>query len=235
MSGVSFNLVSFQVEFINNLESIRKVREIIEAHPELVSLGLSMHAPDDNISTESIKNELSEILNVLSKFNYFRHLLISGVGRDSLVDIAVLINFLQKTPILETLRLQSTNLGNAGVIEIADALNENNHLIHLDLSDNQIEVEGVKAIADALKKNNQLTHLDLSRNQIEVEGAMAIINALKKNNQLTQLYLSYNQIEVEGAKAIANALKKYNQLTHLDLSGNQIEVEGAKANQLLMH
>ena len=92
--------------------------------------------------------------------------------------------------------------------ELQTYLNSNNDQKSWHLIGAQIGDKDARAIAEALQTNSKLTHLDLENNDIGVDGATEIEKALTGNTTLTTLYLPYNNIGVEGARAIAGALKE---------------------------
>ena len=84
--------------------------------------------------------------------------------------------------------------------------------------------EGIIALADALAKNNSaLKTLILWSNTITDVGAIALANALKSNvTRIEHLDLSNNYILDAGAKALGEALISYPYMKKLDLRGNNI-------------
>ena len=75
---------------------------------------------------------------------------------------------------------------------IAEALQENKYLNHLDLGGNNITDEGAVALAKALEINRSIEWLDLSHNDIGDFGAEAFLKTIKNNRNLTQLNLYEN-------------------------------------------
>lgn len=63
---------------------------------------------------------------------------------------------------LKRLFLNSTSLPSEGAIALAEFLPESHHLLHLDLTDNLIDISGVLALAVSLKMNHALRCLDLN-------------------------------------------------------------------------
>jgi len=123
------------------------------------------------------------------------------------------------------LSLSSNQIGDAGVIFLANSLENNVVLKKLFLSDNRIGDQGAGALARALKGHLSLEYLGLNNNKIGNVGAIEVSNNLGKNNNLVLecLLLRNNCIEDEGARAIVMAFNKLKTLFRLDLRNNQIE------------
>lgn len=138
-------------------------------------------------------------------------------------------------PPLTTLTMKSNSFDN--ITPFCDWLKNNNRLVHLDLSDNQIV--DISCIGIALKTNKTLTTLDLSDNQIV--DVSSIGEALESNKTLTTLLLAKNRIiccvnrgnddngypiVVPNSTSIKNALKNNRTLTELDLGGMKHLIDG---------
>ena len=91
-----------------------------------------------------------------------------------------------------TMWLSNHNIGDAGAIALAGALEKNTVLTTLYIGGNNIGDAGAAALAGALKKNTVLTWLRLSSNNIGNAGAAALSGALEKNTVLTTLELQRN-------------------------------------------
>lgn len=96
-------------------------------------------------------------------------------------------------------------------------LNNNEHLIHLNLSRCNIDDDGAKMIADALKLNKTLQILDLTRNLISHEGAIAIGESLKTNDTLTVLKLDNGIISPDNRTEIVDVFEKNYSLMNLTI------------------
>eukprot|EP01028_Stygiella_incarcerata_P003669 TRINITY_DN1763_c0_g1_i7.p1 TRINITY_DN1763_c0_g1~~TRINITY_DN1763_c0_g1_i7.p1 ORF type:complete len:125 (-),score=24.95 TRINITY_DN1763_c0_g1_i7:442-816(-) len=101
---------------------------------------------------------------------------------------------LEKNSSLLRLNLRSNrNVGNAGLVRIAEALEINTSLKTLDLSDCEIGSITAIRIAEMLEKNSSLLNLDLSYNirmGMRQEGVVLIAEALEGNTSLKTLKLS---------------------------------------------
>ena len=144
--------------------------------------------------------------------------------------IESLVQDLGHCPNLTQVDLRYNDIDDEGS-KIITKLFKSHKIVSLNLSCNNIGDEGVISIANALSHNPNLTFFDLSTNNFGNEGIIKIGNALSQCPNLTNLNLSYNKFGDEGATNIANALyiSQYSKLTHLDLSNNNIGVEGSKS------
>ena len=132
-------------------------------------------------------------------------------------------------------RIISTEIGDAGVIAVANALQDSHTLHRLDLSSNSISDDGAVALAEALHHNSTLTWLDLSDNSISDDGAVALAQALNHNsNRYIYLHLSDNSISDDGAGALAHALHRTH-IIELLLPNNSISDDGAVALAEALH
>ncbi|OWZ22569.1 hypothetical protein PHMEG_0002711 [Phytophthora megakarya] len=114
---------------------------------------------------------------------------------------------------------------------IANMLQVNPMLVHLDLSWNYLRLESSIALANSIRDNRTLVELKLAYNACADAGAMMFGEALRFNQSLQMLDLSYNSIGVKGAMVLANAIRSNRTLRTLQLNGNNIGREGG---QLLM-
>ena len=76
---------------------------------------------------------------------------------------------------------------------IAAALSRNNHLLSLDLWNNDIGERGAGAISEAMFINTTLQELDLGSNAIMDSGFLVVVNALGSSS-LVKLLCRVNQI-----------------------------------------
>jgi protein phosphatase 1 regulatory subunit 37 len=63
---------------------------------------------------------------------------------------------------LKRLFLSSTHLASAGAIALAEFLPESTSLLHLDLTNNALDLAGVMALNSGLKGNHVMRCLDLN-------------------------------------------------------------------------
>jgi Ran GTPase-activating protein (RanGAP) involved in mRNA processing and transport len=93
-----------------------------------------------------------------------------------------------------------------------------------------MRVTGLPSLCEVLKKNTSLEHLNLSQNELDVESVTLICTALQKNKTLKELDLASNRFECEGVTPLTDLLphasskqKSESQLQSLRLSHNRIQ------------
>ncbi|MDF3054681.1 MAG: hypothetical protein K0Q74_588 [Gammaproteobacteria bacterium] len=131
---------------------------------------------------------------------------------------------------IRILRLDCTNCGDEGAIQMARVLAENNsELVTLSMGGNRIGPQGAFALAKALNVNKGLRTLSLLGNSLGDEGAMQIARLLSDNvSDLDTLALGGNGVGPKGAAALAEALAVNQSLQILSLAHNPLEIEGVR-------
>ncbi len=83
-------------------------------------------------------------------------------------------------------------------------------------------------IAQALQKNKKLRHLNLYRNSVDVDGARALRELLKVNSTLQFLDVGFNRLREKGIKAITDGIAENptSNLSHLGVRFNFIKDDG---------
>ena len=117
------------------------------------------------------------------------------------------------TSILEI--LESNQADNLKVVALEEALKKENSL---DLSDKNITDADVINLAEALKNNDTVTHLNLSNNQLYKKSAEALALTLSENKTLSHLNIGYTGIGIPGLLAFAKTLETNQTLKELNLS-----------------
>jgi Ran GTPase-activating protein (RanGAP) involved in mRNA processing and transport len=153
--------------------------------------------------------------------------------------------------------LAGNNFGDSGCTTIISALNEQDSLKTLDLSENGAATASGTAMGAMLIVNFTLTHLYFSYNSLSGAGARAACQGLAQNNTLETLMLQWNglgddktmevlgnalmtcslkilsiaenRIKLKGACILASTLELGTSLEALDLDGNKIGQIGARA------
>ena len=110
--------------------------------------------------------------------------------------------------------------------KIIEAIKVNKTLLKLDASFTKIRDEDY--ISDCLKINKSLKELNISGNMITSNGAKEIATAIRVNTTLKKLDLSCNKISDDGVGFISDGLKNNNSLQELNISRNEITSEGAQ-------
>lgn len=80
----------------------------------------------------------------------------------------------------------------------------------------------MKILSDAIKENESLLRLNLSKNNLKNESFDSIIEMMDNHVYLRELYLHWNNFTGKGAKKWFEYLANDNKLKVLDLSWNDI-------------
>ncbi|MCE3232619.1 MAG: hypothetical protein K0R98_876 [Rickettsiaceae bacterium] len=169
--------------------------------------------------------------------------------------INLLASAIAESTNLQHVDISQNDIGPAGAVKLAEALQINKSLKLLFISSNKIGDDGAKAMLKALEKNTILERFDIGcqLGQIKVETIVSFIEntnlkglgihncnlgcaevteiaaALKKSTRMQHLDIYTNRIGETGATAIAEALKINTSLQQLDISNNKIGNAGATA------
>ena len=156
--------------------------------------------------------------------------------------IKTICDFIEKySNKVSRLILARNNIGDKGVEVVTNMLEDNDYILHLDLSSNDIGVKGGNKIFKTLIHHQSLISLNISslegvnRNRISSEGAKLIEDVLKTNHFLEYLNVSGNSIKNEGVKYIMSGLDNNPTLKYLDISKNEIDEKGAENIMLFLH
>ncbi|KAI9032742.1 hypothetical protein CLU79DRAFT_830579 [Phycomyces nitens] len=112
-----------------------------------------------------------------------------------------------------------------GLGPVAQALYNNQSLLHLSLKDCHIGPDGCSLLAEALLSNQWLQTLDLSGNPLgkgSDDGIQSLKTTLARSPGLIELNLADTALGSSAAIALAEALPENSQLTRLDLSRNPL-------------
>ncbi|RIB01238.1 hypothetical protein C2G38_2256284 [Gigaspora rosea] len=120
---------------------------------------------------------------------------------------------------LINLNLSNNQLG----VDIREALTE------LDFSHNGLGYLGENVLINALCNNKTLTSIDISSNKLGSDIGETLAVTLCKNTSLTAINLSNNNLGCLRVQPIAYALIKNNNLISLNLSFNNLGSLGGKA------
>ena len=137
------------------------------------------------------------------------------------------------------LRLSHHDLGDSGAVSLAAALQSNEYVETVELSDTGIGDRGAAMLAVALDGRGAgngelgstgaggLRSLALWGNRIADEGVGLLAEALKRNSSVTRLGLEFNAFGVEGASLLADALLTNVLLREVGVEGNELGGDGA--------
>lgn len=129
---------------------------------------------------------------------------------------------------LTSIDLASTHCGNAGVLQLAMAIqSQTSCLCVVNVSANHIGDEGAASLASALAVSKTLRVMHLGTNQIGDAGCAKIADALVANRSLHELTLSANPIGPKGAAKLFEALRQNSTLRTLALAGVRVRPEAA--------
>lgn len=118
-------------------------------------------------------------------------------------------------PTLINIDLSKNRLEHNQVMELAIALQSNNHVESINIFGSRAYEDGAKELA-----KTKLKKLNIGYNQIGDEGAIAFVT----NSTIEELDISSNHISDVGAIGIS-----YNEtIRKLNISGNMIQTNGAK-------
>ncbi|CAD7938906.1 unnamed protein product, partial [Amoebophrya sp. A25] len=135
------------------------------------------------------------------------------------------------TTSLQSLSLVRQQIDSQGCFVLARALSgPEQHLVDLNLSQNDIGLEGGEALGHMLKVNESLRKLTLIKCSLDDGAAEALGAGLATNGSLHALRLCSNEISSDGVSRIAKALRTSKPVLRvLDLAHNRVGVPGAVA------
>lgn len=106
------------------------------------------------------------------------------------VSVSRLVHALRTITSLKTLSFARNKLENEDVIQLADAILDNDSIESINLRENRFTDIGVVALARSLEKANSIREVSLLKNPIGNEGYEAILHAVQKNHNLFEIELS---------------------------------------------
>ena len=118
-------------------------------------------------------------------------------------------------------------LNDTHIVPLAEHLEGNKILKHIDLGHNHMRDDSAIAFAKVLEhRHTALERLNLEGNDIGCGGIKSLAHAIKENVNLKMLELGRNHIHPDGAKALAQAIRINHVLRELDIEHNAFGVEG---------
>mmetsp|Transcript_42144 Transcript_42144/g.48492 ORF Transcript_42144/g.48492 Transcript_42144/m.48492 type:complete len:373 (+) Transcript_42144:604-1722(+) len=148
---------------------------------------------------------------------------VSSVGSDrSGDDINHISDLLLLNPRLKRFDLQHNNWKIDRAENLINALRFNSSVTHFDIQYNFIK-EAALALADVLELNRSLIHLDLRCCQLSSKSMQTIARRLESNQHLKYLNLHDNLIESREISSLARMLLKNRRIEELDLGANHIQ------------
>ena len=231
------------------IHSIRLISTILYNSDRIARLNLSKNNLGDNgvkILINSIKNSLSLIsLNITSnsithkggeiifKELYNQQSIIDlnvssveGVNRNRLTASGIqnIERFLKNNLFIENLNICGNSIKDEGFIILSKGLDNNQSLIKLNISNNDIHHKGLTQGLNLISLC-KLYYLNLSNNPIMDEGLKKLTDSLKNFNSLHRLNVSNCGFEFPGFEHLINALQYIKRIEYLNVSGNNIKSE----------
>ena len=186
---------------------------------------LSLYCGDRNIAG----GVAQEILKVYQENN--SHLTFLGIYFANLQSGGdrVIVDTLRSCTNLQRVVLNFSNVTDAQLLPIVDAVRGHRMLEELCLYENENNIGnvGCEALAALLiDPSCNLRFLSLERNAIGNEGATAIANSLSNNNKLQCLYLGGNQIDRSVQHVLCNILCNTSNINSLYASNHTLNMLG---------
>ena len=144
-------------------------------------------------------------------------------------DAMSLANSIASSAMLVSLTLKSNLINDELLSTLACGLEENNTIVHVDLSHNEIANKGARILARLLSREDScITSLVLCDNQIHADGGKYFGRALKVNGTLQELDLRLNRLSDEGGALLFDGLIANKSLSSLNVSCNCLGASTAK-------
>jgi len=123
--------------------------------------------------------------------------------------IALTKELKKQDSVLESLYLDSNEIGRLGIRAISSLIRCNKTIYDLSLEDLAIDDRDAEILAKSLRFNKTITYFDLTDNCIKDRGVLAIADAIRCNQNLPldQLFLGKNYITNKGARSLLNNFK----------------------------
>ena len=134
----------------------------------------------------------------------------------------IIVNVLQDTYILSSLKISKSNIINKLVDELAAVLHNNISLQELDLSYNNLSTSDAVKIFKGMKNISYLETINISYNMISDEAAENIATVLSHNIKLKSLDCSSNHFTSESFVKIFDGMKNIMYLKKLNIGCNEI-------------
>ncbi|KAJ7785075.1 hypothetical protein DFH07DRAFT_3204 [Mycena maculata] len=230
LDALEHNTVVTQFLLGNNVISAtgaRRIARFIADHPERIETwyiaGNHIRAPGFQLLVDAMVTS-PRITNVWLKRN--------PLTPDSVDNLVRLVT---QTPNLRTLDVENTELGDAGVARLMDALTGKDiPLRHIYLNANGIGAHAAVRIAAYLAHPAcKLESLYLASNPIGDAGALPLADALKSNRSLLRLSMASTGLTSNGAAALCTALAGHPRIMSLDLAASlTTRVHGQRFNHI---
>ncbi|KAJ9518537.1 hypothetical protein QJQ45_018553 [Haematococcus lacustris] len=193
----------------------------LELNTSLTALRL----PHNNIPDEALRS----LASCLVSNHNITELDLSGnrIGVQGSKALAELLD--SRSCALRVLNCSHMHMSDREVVPLAAALENNQSVATLDLSNNDLGEKAGLALGNMLGINITLNELELSWNKLRTKGVAYIAEGLKPNLALQVLGLAWCGIQDAGAAALGGTFKINHGLVDVDFCGNGIGPEGAVA------
>ena len=133
---------------------------------------------------------------------------------------------LESNKAIKHLNLSNTHLDQYQIDTIAEDLKFNNNIIYLILKNSGLKAGNTNHLWEFLK-SSWLNHIDISNNNLGYEGTKIFAKALEQNTSVKSINLSQNNIAEAGAIFIATLLQGNKHIVSIKLASNNIGDVGA--------
>eukprot|EP01028_Stygiella_incarcerata_P013904 TRINITY_DN858_c1_g1_i6.p1 TRINITY_DN858_c1_g1~~TRINITY_DN858_c1_g1_i6.p1 ORF type:complete len:213 (+),score=57.47 TRINITY_DN858_c1_g1_i6:444-1082(+) len=139
-----------------------------------------------------------------------------GMGSESANQLGKL--FEKNTSLISVCIAMNFDIGDEGLIRIAEGLDQNEFLKELNVTECRLTSKSVKRFGEMLEKNRSLTKILLDGNgSIESDGFAGLLKGMEENHSLEHISLRWCILESEDAKRIGEMLEKNTSLSFIDI------------------
>lgn len=147
----------------------------------------------------------------------------------SSINVFAMAQALQYNQTVTVLTLTDNFLSLDACYHLSQMLTYNSTLSELNLEGCRIGSEGMLNLEAGIKLSRCLVKINLSRNNLLEEGGEIFAKGIYEGATITEVSLSKNELGPRTAVALAEALQYVNTITHLDLSWNNFFTPGPTA------
>ena len=212
-----------------------------EGIAKAVQCCMNLHTLD--LSSETINFSMSELAPKLKVCTNFKNIDFSHCSKMTPRDLTKIVESLSHCK-LQTFNLNSCEIDNYGALVLAKCLtaiqnihelddlvtypdfvtdsisdvgvhNLSQHMISLDLGNNDISSAGAKVLGCGLKYCHELKSLNLCSNGIEADGAKMLANGLESCHSLQNLTMDDNPLGADSAAEIFSAIENFSDMKAL--------------------
>ena len=205
----------------NNLgdNGIEILINVVKNSMSLISLNITSNSityKGGQIIFKNLKDQQSIIdLNISS---------MEGTNRNRLTAVGIkeIVSFLKKNIFIEKINLSGNSIKDEGFILLCKGLNNNNNLLYLNISNNDIHSNGISK-GLSLISSCKLFSLNISNNPLLNDGLKKLTDSLKNFQNLHQLNVSNCGFEFPGFEHLIIGLQFNKRIDFLNVSGNNLK------------